>query len=216
MRKPILIKFLGALAVVTVFLGIYLYILKDDALPVYRPSDFHPGLVDASLQNANGAHQVADFVLINQNGDTVTQNDYRDKIYVADFIFTRCPSICPLMTSNMAKLQHVFLNENTVGLLSLSVTPEIDTVPVLKAYADKNGVLDAKWNITTGDKKLIYDLARKSYFAVLDEGDGGLQDFIHTPNFILVDQNRRIRGVYDGTSNDDLKKLITDIKRLIH
>lgn len=204
------------MAVVIAALAVYFFILKTDELPVYRPSDFHPRLVDISLQNAKGVHQVADFVLINQNGDTITQKDYRDKIYVADFIFTRCPSICPIMTNNMAKLQQVFQDEKTVKFLSLSVTPELDSVAVLKTYAIGNGVLDSKWNITTGDKKHIYELARKSYFAVVDEGDGGLQDFIHTPNFILVDQNRRIRGVYDGTSSDDLKKLITDIKRLLN
>ncbi|MGB5273647.1 MAG: SCO family protein [Flavobacteriaceae bacterium] len=216
MSKPFFIKIFSGMAVIVASLAVYFFILKDDELPVYRPSDFHPRLVDVSLQNASGTHQVADFVLINQNGDTITQKDYRDKIYVADFIFTRCPSICPIMTNNMVKLQQVFQHENEVKFLSLSVTPELDSVPVLKAYANKNGVLDSKWNITTGDKKHIYDMARKSYFAVVDEGDGGLQDFIHTPNFILVDQNRRIRGVYDGTSNADLKKLIKDIKRLLN
>ncbi len=204
------------MAVVIAALAVYFFILKKDELPIYRPSDFHPRLVDASLQNAKGTHQVTDFVLINQNGDTITQKEYRNKIYVTDFIFTRCPSICPIMTNNMATLQQVFQDENAVKFLSLSVTPELDSVPVLKAYANKNGVLDQKCNITTGDKKHIYDLARKSYFAVVDEGDGGLQDFIHTPNFILVDQNRRIRGVYDGTSSDELKKLIADIKRLMN
>ena len=98
--------------------------------------------------------------------------------------------------------------------LSHSVTPVIDSVSVLKEYAVNKGVIAGKWNITTGSKKHIYELARKSYFAVLDEGDGGLQDFIHTENFILVDKKKQIRGFYDGTDNEDIQRLITDIKIL--
>ena len=116
----------------------------------------------------------------------------------------------------MQKLQQEFLNEDDVMLLSMSVTPEMDSVPVLKEYARKNGVFKSKWNIATGDKKHIYDLARKSYFATVDYGDGGLQDFIHTPNFVLVDQKKQIRGVYNGTDMDDVNRLIGDIKSLVH
>ncbi|MCK5443387.1 MAG: SCO family protein, partial [Maribacter sp.] len=105
--------------------------------------------------------------------------------------------------------------ENEVMFLSMSVTPEMDSVPILKKYAEKNGVIDAKWNVTTGDKKHIYNLARKSYFAAVDQGDGGLQDFIHTPNFILVDRKKRIRGVYDGTKEEEVKRITQDIKRLL-
>jgi len=133
---------------------------------------------------------------------------------VADFFFTRCQSICPVMTSNMKDLQDAFLKDDQVMFLSHSVTPVMDSIPVLRAYADKKGVIDSKWNITTGDKKEIYKLARKSYFAVLDKGDGGLQDFIHTENFILVDKKRRIRGFYDGTNTKDIQRLIDDIKLL--
>ena len=114
----------------------------------------------------------------------------------------------------MGKLQDVFKNDDDIKFLSLSVTPVIDSVPILRAYADKKGVIDAKWNITTGAKKHIYELARKSYFAVLDEGDGGLQDFIHTENFVLVDKKRQIRGYYDGTDDEDIQRLILDIKIL--
>jgi protein SCO1/2 len=183
-------------------------------LPIYGPSDFNPELVDVSLQNAANNHKVSDFELLNQNGETITQKDYENKIYVTDFFFTRCPSICPVMSNNMEKLQQTFLEDKAVMLLSLSVTPELDSVPVLKEYADKNGAIASKWNITTGDKKHIYNLARKSYFAVVNEGDGGLQDFIHTPNFILVDTKKQIRGVYDGTKYQEMERLIGDIKIL--
>jgi len=114
----------------------------------------------------------------------------------------------------MVKLQDKFINNNEIMFLSLSVTPKIDSVAVLRKYADNKGVIDAKWNITTGDKKHIYELARKSYFAVVEQGDGGLQDFIHTPNFILVDKKKQIRGVYDGTDDSEILRLIDDIKIL--
>jgi protein SCO1/2 len=188
--------------------------VSKDQLPIYNPTDFNPELVDTSLHNKIKNHKVDDFTLINQNGNVVTQENYKDKIYVVDFFFTRCPSICPIMTDNLVKVQNQFINDNKVMLLSLSVTPCIDSVSVLKKYAQDKGVKDNKWNITTGDKKHIYNLARKSYFAVIEQGDGGLQDFIHTPNFILVDTNKQIRGVYDGTDDEAVLKLIDDIEIL--
>lgn len=183
-------------------------------LPIYNPSDFNVELVDKSMQNSTKYHTVADFELVNQNGITITQKDYKDKIYVVDFFFTRCPSICPVMTDNMVKLQTTFLKTNDVKFLSVSVTPDIDSVSVLRQYATEKGVIDTKWNVTTGNKKHIYELARKSYFAVVEQGDGGLQDFIHTPNFILVDKKKQIRGIYDGTDDNDILQLIKDIDTL--
>lgn len=180
-------------------------------LPVYNPSDFNPELVDVSLQNTSKNHTVADFELINQNGEKITQDHYKDKIYVVDFFFTSCPTICPIMTTNMAELQNEFLKNADIMFLSLSVTPTIDSIPVLRKYATEKGVIDSKWNVTTGNKKHIYELARKSYFAVVEQGDGGLQDFIHTPNFILVDKKKQIRGIYDGTNNKEIKRLVNDI-----
>lgn len=180
-------------------------------LPIYNPVDFNPELVDKSLQNKNSNHTVADFKLINQNGEIITQANYKDKIYVTDFFFTSCGTICPIMTDNMAKIQEEFIDNDDIMLLSLSVTPEIDNVSVLKEYAIKKGVIDTKWNITTGDKKHIYNLARQSYFAVVERGDGGLQDFIHTSNFILIDKEKQIRGIYDGTNDEDIERIIEDI-----
>ncbi len=140
--------------------------------------------------------------------------DYKDKIYVADFFFTRCATICPVMTTNMAALQDHFIADNEVLFLSHSVTPIIDSIPILKQYALDKGVIDGKWHITTGNKKHIYELARKSYFAVLDEGDGGAQDFIHTEQFVLVDTKRQIRGFYDGTDAKEIARIIKDIEIL--
>lgn len=193
------------------FAVIYISGIKKAELPVFNPTDFNPELVDNGLLQVGSGHKVAHFTLINQNGEIITQDDYENKIYVADFFFTRCPSICPIMANNMKKLQTVFREDEAIMLLSLSVTPEMDSVPVLHDYAVKNGAIDSKWNITTGEKKHIYDLARKSYFAVVDENDGGLQDFIHTPNFILVDKKRQIRGIYEGTKEEEINRLIKDI-----
>lgn len=206
---------MGFFSVFMIF-TIYTLLIPEKRLPVYNPADVNPKLVDESIVHVRRNHKVADFSLINQNGETITQNDYKDKIYVTDFFFTRCQTICPIMTSNIGKVQEVFKNENDIKFLSLSVTPIIDSVSILREYADKKGVIDSKWNITTGDKKHIYDLARKSFFAVLDEGDGGLQDFIHTENFVLVDKKQQIRGYYDGTDTKDIERLISDIRTLQH
>ena len=183
-------------------------------LPIYNPSDFNPKYVDMSVRDITQNHTVKDFNLINQNGNVITSKDYENKIYVVDFFFTRCPSICPIMTDNMKLVQDEYIDDNNIMLLSLSVTPDIDNIEVLKNYAIEKGVNDLKWNITTGSKKHIYELARKSYFAVVDQGDGGLQDFIHTPNFVLVDTKKQIRGIYDGTEDKEISRLIKDINIL--
>jgi len=187
---------------------------SNKQLPIYNPVDFNPKLVDKSIRDITKNHTVSDFNLINQNGSFITSEDYKNKIYVVDFFFTSCPSICPIMTNNMLKIQDEFIDNNEVMLLSMSVTPEIDNVEILKQYAVDKGVIDSKWNITTGQKKHIYELARKSYFAVLKQGDGGLQDFIHSPNFILVDNKKQIRGIYDGTVENEISRLIKDINVL--
>ncbi len=180
-------------------------------LPIYQPSMVNSELVDSTLQHVKKYHTIADFSLINQNGETITQNDYTGKIYIADFFFTTCPTICPIMTKNMAHIQDRIINDDDVLLLSHSVTPVIDSVAQLKKYALEKGVLDSKWNLVTGDKKQIYELARKSYLAVKNDGDGGPFDMIHTENFILIDKERRIRGFYDGTKTEEIEKLMEDL-----
>ena len=198
---------------------LFIFISCDEVskkqLPIHNPTYFNPKLVDKSIRNVSDNHTIKDFNLINQNGIKVSSKDYENKIYVVDFFFTSCPSICPIMTNNMLLIQEEFIKNNDIMLLSISVTPEIDNVQVLKKYAIKKGIIDSKWNITTGSKKHIYELARKSFFAVLDKGDGGLQDFIHTPNFILVDTKKQIRGIYDGTVEKEISRLILDINILV-
>ena len=180
-------------------------------LTIYQPSMVNAELVDSTLQHVKKYHTIADFSLTNQNGKTITQSVYKGKIYIADFFFTTCPTICPIMTKNMAGIQEQIIDDDDVLLLSHSVTPVIDSVAQLKKYALEKGVNDAKWNLVTGDKKQIYQLARKSYLAVMNDGDGGPFDMIHTENFILVDKERRIRGFYDGTKIEDIEKLMEDL-----
>ncbi|MAJ31254.1 MAG: SCO family protein [Flavobacteriaceae bacterium] len=201
---------LGILSVIIVFL-FYNALKPKERLPIYQPNMVSATLVDSSMQYVRKYHTIADFKLVNQNGDTITQDTYADKIYVADFFFTTCPSICPVMTANLAEVQNEFKNDNEVLLLSHSVTPEIDSVAQLKKYAIEKGVVDLKWNLVTGNKKQIYELARKSYMAVMEDGDGGAYDMIHTENFMLIDKERRIRGYYDGTNKEEVEKLIRDI-----
>jgi len=198
-----------------IVLPIFYNLLKvDKRLKIYNPVDFNPKLVDPSLKHIQKNHTIADFKLINQNGETITNKDYKDKIYIADFFFTRCTNICIVMAYNMAELQEHYKNDDEVLFLSHSVTPVIDSVSVLKDYADNNGAINGKWNLTTGVKKHIYELARKSYFAVIDEGTGDENDFIHTENFVLIDKEGRIRGSYDGTESENMQKIIDDIALL--
>ncbi|WP_242083851.1 SCO family protein [Aestuariivivens sediminis] len=183
-------------------------------LPIYQPAHVSSELVDSTIQYKKKYHKIGHFSLINQNGQTITEAHYSEKIYVADFFFTTCQTICPIMTDHMVAIQKEILNDDEVMLLSHTVTPEIDTVAQLKRYAIRKGVVDKKWNLVTGDKKQIYDLARKSYLAVKDHGNGGPFDMIHTENFMLIDKKGQIRGFYDGTNPEDIHQLLEDIKHL--
>ncbi|MFV8325639.1 SCO family protein [Flavobacterium sp. ZS1P14] len=209
-------KFFGVLLVFSI-LTIYLFYVAlkpSKSLPVFNPSDVNPELVDSTVQYISKYHTIADFSFVNQNGKTITEKDYEGKVYVADFFFTTCGSICPKMTTNLAEVQKAIINNPKVMLLSHTVFPETDSVPVLKAYALKNGVVDSKWNLVTGDKKAIYTMARKSYLAVKLGRPEQLYDMVHTENFVLVDTKRRVRGFYDGTKKEDMKRLIEDINFL--
>lgn len=192
---------------------IYQILKPKEVLRIYQPADVSTELVDTTLHYVKKYHTIADFSLTNQNGKTITQDDYKNKIYVADFFFTTCQTICPIMTDHMVEIQETLKNDDDVLLLSHTVTPEIDSVAQLKKYALEKGVNDAKWNLVTGDKKEIYDLARKSYLAAKDVPFSE-NDLVHTENFVLVDKKKRIRGFYDGTDAESIKKLLADIKIL--
>jgi len=208
--------FIGTFVIFSIItISLFYNVLKPSKkLPIYNPADVNPELVDSTVQYIAREHKIADFSFINQNGKVITQKDYEGKIYVADFFFTTCQSICPIMTTNMVDVQRAILNNQKVMLLSHTVTPEIDSVPVLKKYALEKGVIDSKWNLVTGDKKEIYSMARKSYLAVKLGKPNELYDMVHTENFVLVDAQKRVRGFYDGTKKEEINRLIDDISWL--
>ena len=201
---------LGLVSLIIILL-FYEALLPPKKLPVFQPAMVNFELVDSTMQHVKKFHRVAEFELINQNGKTITHENFRGKIYIADFFFTTCPTICIAMTDNMLKIQKEVENNPNILLISHSVTPKIDSVIQLKKYAIEKGVIDNKWHLVTGDKKEIYELARKSYLAVKDEGDGGPFDMIHTENFILVDPDKRIRGFYDGTDLEEIDRLLFEL-----
>ncbi|NND64216.1 MAG: SCO family protein [Flavobacteriaceae bacterium] len=210
-------KFFGIVLLVlsiVIITSIYQVLKPNPKLKVYQPSDFNPEVVDSTLQHVKKYHTIANFSLINQNGEEVTQTNYDNSIYVADFFFTTCQTICPIMTDHMVQIQEELKEDTLVKLLSHTVTPEIDSVAQLKKYALEKGVDDSKWNLVTGDRKQIYDLARKSYLAVKDYPDSEPYGMIHTENFVLVDTQKRIRGIYDGTNPEEIEKLLEDIEIL--
>ena len=207
-RKFFIVLIVFSVVTISLF---YSALKPQKTLPIYNPSDVNPELVDSTIQYKSKYHTIADFSFVNQNGDTITQKNYEGKIYVADFFFTTCGSICPKMSTNLSEVQKAVLNNPKVMLLSHTVFPEVDSVSVLKAYAVKYGVVDSKWNLVTGDKKEIYKMARKSYLAVKLGRPDQLYDMVHTENFVLVDQKRRVRGFYDGTNKEEIKRLLEDI-----
>lgn len=192
---------------------IYSILKPTEILPVFQPAQVNAEMVDSTMQHIKKYHTVANFELTNQNGEKITQANYEDKIYVADFFFTTCQTICPIMTDHMVKIQQEIRDEDDILLLSHTVMPEVDSVAQLKKYAREKGVDSKKWNLVTGDKKQIYELARKSYLAAKDDPYSPY-DLIHTENFVLVDKKKRIRGFYDGTDPESIEKLLKDIKIL--
>jgi protein SCO1/2 len=184
-------------------------------LPYYTTADFTPQWIETSVADNGSIHSIPSFRFINQSGDSVTEKTMTGKIYVADFFFTSCPGICKRLSTNLALVQEAFKDDNGVMLLSHSVTPENDSVPRLKQYADAFGAIPGKWNLVTGNRSEIYRIAREAYFADEDMGrQKNENDFLHTENFLLIDSHRRIRGVYKGTSVADVNNLIADIKTL--
>lgn len=217
----IFVGFFVVFSIITIT-AFYTVLKPKKSLPIFNPSDVNPEMVDSTVQYVALDHTIADFSFTNQNGKTITQKDYAGKIYVADFFFTTCRSICPKMTNNMVWLQNQIKNNPNVMLLSHSVTPDIDSVSVLKKYALEKGVIDSKWNLVTGNKKDIYYIARKSYLAVKTGNPSEMYDMVHTENFVLIDSKRRVRGFYDGTNLDgptepgikNVKQLLEDINFL--
>jgi protein SCO1/2 len=214
--SPLLVRLLavGSLFAIAVVIGYYI-LRPSGELPVYDPSQLDPRLVGDEARNEKGVHHISPFHLIDQDGDSVSLADVKGKVVLADFFFTTCGSICPKMSTQLIRVQEKYKDEDRLMLLSHSVTPETDSVPVLKAYAEKYGVYHRRWRLMTGDREQIYRLARNSYFAAVDQGDGGPDDFVHTENFVLVDPQGRIRGFYDGTKPAEVDKAMADIQILL-
>lgn len=181
---------------------------KSKTLPFYNSEDFTPNWIPKNSKNYNDIHKIATFELTNQNGEKITNETFKDKIYVADFFFTTCPGICPILAKNMRNIQEIYKNDEDILLLSHTVMPWVDDVAKVREYATNNNAIDNKWHLVTGDRDYIYNLARTSYFA--DEDFKKTKDeseFIHTENFILVDKKGRIRGVYNGTLTLEIERL---------
>ena len=184
-------------------------------LPYYNEATFTPHWLTPNSTALSDFHQIPSFNLTNQNGESITEKDFDNKIYIADFFFTACPGICPKMTTNMGILQATFMDDPEVLLISHSVTPRYDSVSVLKNYAIAKDVIDDKWHLVTGDQAHIYDLGRNQYFVEEDLGlEKAPDDFLHTENFVLVDRNRHIRGIYNGLNKTAIQQLIVDIRML--
>jgi protein SCO1/2 len=190
-------------------------ISRVEFLPYYNEESFTPIWLTPNTEEEKRFHKIPDFNLMNQLGDTISQKTFEGKIYVTDFFFTTCPGICPKMTGNMEKIQEEFVNDSDILLLSHSVMPTTDSIPILKEYAKNNNVIDNKWHLVTGGKKDIYDLGRNHYFVENDLGEvKDINDFLHTENFLLIDKNKHIRGIYNGLNRASIAQLIIDIKTL--
>ncbi|MEL6868801.1 MAG: SCO family protein [Pseudomonadota bacterium] len=188
----------------------------DDELPYYNSAEFTPHWLGGDSDALSDFHRIPAFEFTNQNGESVSQNDTDQKVYVASFFFSTCPGICPKLKSKLQSVQTAFLDDDNVLILSHSIRPSTDTPEILQQYAQDNGVVSGKWHLLTGEQQVIYELARSAYFA--NEDLGTLQDqadFLHTENLLLIDQDRRIRGVYNGLSSTSVAHLVADIRRLL-
>lgn len=186
-----------------------------DSLPFYNSKEFTPHWIEPNSPDLKGFHQIPPFSFTNQEGETITEKSVENKIYVAGFFFSTCPGICPKIRSKLSKVQDTFLDNPNVSIIQHSIRPTTDTVEILKKYADTNGIKSGKWHLLTGDKEAIYSLAKKSYFASEDLGNiQNTNDFLHTESVLLIDQNRHIRGIYNGLNAASMAYLLTDIKAL--
>ncbi len=214
------VLFLMVLFAICVPIGYFLMKPKNqDALPIINPIDVQEEMVDPEMLRIGQGHTIGDFSFQNQDNKTITQKDIEGKVFVAEYFFTTCKSICPIMNSQMQRVQQEFKGNSNVKILSFTVDPETDTVAQIKRYAFKHNAITGQWHFLTGKQEDLYRLARKSFFIlkpaeVQNQGDVG-SDFIHTNNFVLVDQKKRIRGYYDGTSQKEVTEIIKDIKRLL-
>ena len=211
------LKFINViLLVVAACIFIYAFFVYDKKKPIR----YLPIFGEKSYEAKDGKtdtiyHTIGNFSFTNQDGKTITDKDYNGSIYVTDFFFTTCHSICPIMSSQMERVYNKFKGNTEVKFLSHTVDPEIDTVEQLKRYAIKHDANAAQWNFVTGSKKDLYAIARTGYLLNAEQGDGGPDDFIHTQNFALIDKDKRIRGFYDGTDTTEMNQMMKDMDLLL-
>lgn len=211
--------FLLVFSVIGITITYYVITDKKEKLPVYNPNEIKPEMVDDSLRNIGFGHRIGHFSLYDQNGRVVTLDDVKGKVHVAEYFFTHCQSICPVMNKQMQRVHRKFKSNDDVKIISFTVDPDNDTIQRMKWYADKHNASGNNWHFLTGEKEALYRLARTSYFVLKPAearnlGDAG-SDFIHTNNFVLVDQELRIRGYYDGTNPKEVDKLMKDMELLL-
>lgn len=212
--------FLAVFIVAGVGITYYYIAPKEKPLPIINPVDVDPEMVDQDLLRVGMGHKIGNFNFENQLGKTITQQEVSGKVYVAEYFFTTCKSICPIMNKEMQRVYKVYKNDPSFRILSFTVDPDVDTVEQMNRYALEHGVSDDEsWHFLTGKKDELYQLARKSFFVLkpaeaLNQGDAG-SDFIHTNNFVLVDRQGRIRGYYDGTASEEVSQLIIDIEHVM-
>lgn len=188
---------------------------KTGTLPYYNSADLTPHWYAQAQLDTVPKHDIGRFDFTDQSGEHVSEESVKGKIYVANFFFTICPSICPTMTQNLLAVQKSFKDDKEILLLSHSVMPATDSISQLRKYAERWKINQEQWHLLTGDKAQIYQLARQAYFA---EKEMGLQkdsnEFLHTENAFLIDKNGYIRGVYNATLPLDIENMINDIKVL--
>ncbi len=195
-----------------IFVGWYFF-NKNEQKPL-RTLPYY-GQKNSMKDGDTSYHTVKPFCFINQYNEKVTEETVKGKVYVTDFFFTTCQSICPIMSTELERVYKQFATHKEVLILSHTVAPEEDSISVMLDYAKLHGVKDKQWLFLTGDKKHLYDMARTSYLLNMEEGNGDADDFIHTQNFALVDKERHLRGFYDGTDSIEVSRLITDINLLL-
>jgi protein SCO1/2 len=206
------IGILGAIFVTGVTTA-YLIQRPERQLPILNPSDLNPALVADSLEGKGMDHHVVDFELVDQTGTRRSARDVEGKVRIVSYFFTTCPTICVDMAAGLRKVQDAYAGDDRIRILSHTAMPEYDSVPILADYGDRNGCNPAQWWLLTGKPEELNRLARTSYFAVLEEGQGWDEhSFIHTENLVLVDAQGRLRGYYDGTDTKAVEQLINDIR----
>jgi protein SCO1/2 len=211
----------GLVVIISVIVAYFMITGKKNtkAPDVLNPIDLNPETVDQDLLQVGQGHKIGEFSFTNQDGQPIGLKDLKGKVFVSEYFFTTCQTICPRMNDQMQRIQQAFKEETNFKILSFTVNPEVDTVEQLKRYAQEHQAIAGKWHFLTGEKTKLYEAARKYFFLlkkseVENQGDVG-SDFIHTNNFVLIDREQRIRGYYDGTNPKEVDKLIRDAKLIL-